>query len=141
MSNSRFAVSIHILTLLATKEPEWKSSECIADSVNTNPVVIRRALGDLKRMGMVRVAHGTGGGWRLNKPAEQIMLSDIYDAVKCESLFPLPPRSPSDQCCVGKHIERALTGLFEGAEEVLRDHLRGLSIADVQELTRQGLCC
>ena len=45
MVNSRFTVSIHVLCLLASKRREPLTSEYIAGSVNTNPVVIRRLLG------------------------------------------------------------------------------------------------
>ena len=46
-ANSQFAVAVHILTLLARKSDEHVKSSCIADSVNTNPVVIRRLMGQL----------------------------------------------------------------------------------------------
>ena len=45
MVNCRFTVSIHVLCLLASKRREPLTSEYIAGSVNTNPVVIRRLLG------------------------------------------------------------------------------------------------
>ena len=49
-ANSQFAIAVHVLTLLA-KEGEGNKlkSDYIAESVNTNPVVIRRLLGDLNQ--------------------------------------------------------------------------------------------
>ena len=38
MQNSRFAVAIHTLVLLAAKVGKPTSSDCIAGSVGTNPV-------------------------------------------------------------------------------------------------------
>ncbi|MBV9496028.1 MAG: Rrf2 family transcriptional regulator, partial [Acidobacteria bacterium] len=45
--SSRFATAVHILTLLAGENEEPLTSDYIAGSVNTNPVVIRRLLGIL----------------------------------------------------------------------------------------------
>ena len=41
------------------------TSEYIAGSVNTNPVVIRRLLGSLRGAGIVESRTGVGGGWSL----------------------------------------------------------------------------
>ncbi|MCY9431975.1 Rrf2 family transcriptional regulator, partial [Bacillus spizizenii] len=46
MINSRLSVAIHILSLISMDEKE--SSETIAGSVNTNPVVVRRMISMLK---------------------------------------------------------------------------------------------
>ncbi|MCA1734101.1 MAG: Rrf2 family transcriptional regulator, partial [Acidobacteria bacterium] len=52
-TSSRFAVATHILTVLAVRGDEPSSSNLIASSVGTNPVVIRRLLGMLGRAGLV----------------------------------------------------------------------------------------
>lgn len=50
MVNSRFSVAIHILSLIATtSDKSLLTSDFIAGSVNTNPVVVRRMIGVLKR--------------------------------------------------------------------------------------------
>lgn len=43
-SNSRYTVAVHTLLLLKDPGDEWVTSDWIADSVNTNPVVIRRRM-------------------------------------------------------------------------------------------------
>lgn len=47
MINTRLSVAIHILALIS--KDNTLSSEKIASSVNTNPVVIRRIRGQLKK--------------------------------------------------------------------------------------------
>ncbi|MGX1265902.1 DNA-binding IscR family transcriptional regulator [Rossellomorea marisflavi] len=47
MINTRLSVAIHIMSLVAM-DPK-QSSDQIAQSVTTNPVVIRRLSGDLKK--------------------------------------------------------------------------------------------
>lgn len=50
MVNSRFSVAIHILSLIATtSDKSLLTSDFIAGSVNTNPVVVRRMIGVLKK--------------------------------------------------------------------------------------------
>ena len=54
-NDSRLAVAIHILALLALTREEYQTSELLARSVNTNPVVIRRLTGLLKKAGWLEV--------------------------------------------------------------------------------------
>src|SRR3712207_248133 len=61
-ASSRFAVAVHILTLLADAGGEPVTSEYIAASVNTNPSLIRRLLSALARAGLTTSQLGTGGG-------------------------------------------------------------------------------
>ena len=48
--SSRFTVAVHVLSLIAMEENSAQcTSEWMAESVNTNPVVIRRVMGKLKK--------------------------------------------------------------------------------------------
>lgn len=59
--STRFAVAIHILTLIDSNKDGKSTSEWIAGSVNTNPVVIRRLTGMLNKAGLVEVRPGVAG--------------------------------------------------------------------------------
>ena len=50
-SNTRFAVALHVLAFLASREGPVKSS-LIARSVGTNPVVVRRIIARLAEAGI-----------------------------------------------------------------------------------------
>ena len=65
MLSSKLTVGVHILTVLAMTPDQAQTSEYIAGSVDTNPVVIRRLLGGLREAGIVESQGGIGGGWRL----------------------------------------------------------------------------
>src|SRR2546422_11478832 len=105
VATSRFAVAVHCLTLLATSPDEALTSEYIAASVNTNPVVVRRVPGQLGRARMVASARGTSGGWRLRRSAESIPLADAYAAVTNSKLLGLHARPPNLRCEVGRTIQ------------------------------------
>jgi DNA-binding IscR family transcriptional regulator len=80
-SSSRFAVAVHVLTLMAWSDDESLKSEQMAVSVNTNPVVIRRMLCDLAEDKLVVSHTGSTGGSRLARKPAQISLLDVYRAV------------------------------------------------------------
>jgi Rrf2 family protein len=130
-TNTRFAVAIHILTLLAQSRNEPVTSESIAGSVNTNPVVIRRALGALRTAGLVASQGGNGGGWWLVADPEAVTLRTVYLAVEDEALFPLHHRPPNPSCPVGRHIQQALAAHFAAATRAMEDELARTSVADV----------
>lgn len=130
-SSSRFAVAIHTLTLLTQSGAQPLTSEYIAGSVNTNPVVIRRVLGALRRARLVASRGGNGGGWRLLGDPASITLRDVYRAVEDEALFPLHHRPPNPHCPVGRHIQQALAGRFAAALSALEEELARATIADV----------
>src|SRR4051812_25204406 len=56
--SSKLSVGIHALTIFALKPGEPLTSEFLACSVNTNPVVIRRLLGSLREAGIVESRTG-----------------------------------------------------------------------------------
>jgi Rrf2 family protein len=128
---SRFAVAVHCLTLLATNPGEPLTSEYLASSVNTNPVVVRRVLGQLRRAHLVASTPGTSGGWRMRRPAHTISLGDAYAAVSDSRLLGLHARPPNPRCAVGRTIQSSLTVVFDAAERALTDRLESVSVADV----------
>ncbi|MDF2718835.1 MAG: Rrf2 family transcriptional regulator, partial [Paenibacillus sp.] len=85
--NSRFAVGVHILSLLEINKEGRNTSEYIAGSVNTNPVVVRRITGMLSKAGLVRTSPGVAGA-TLARPIEEITLYDVYKAVRDDDADP-----------------------------------------------------
>jgi DNA-binding IscR family transcriptional regulator len=79
MIPGKFAISLHILTLLTKSPDEFLSSEYIAGSMNINPVLVRKEIGNLKKHKVVESREGKFGGTRLAKPAAEISLEDVYN--------------------------------------------------------------
>lgn len=137
-ANSRLTVAVHALTWLALahrRGRERLTSDEVAASINTNPVVVRRCLGDLRKQGLVEVSHGAGAGWRLAKEPEDITLQRVLDAVQAEPIFALHHREPNLECPVGRGIRPVLSDIYRQATDALRRELAHTSIADVLEDT------
>jgi len=127
---------VHVLVLLATSEGPLSSS-WIAGSVNTNPVVIRQIVGQLREAGLVETVAGSAGGALLKKDAARITLGDIYGLVKAETLFGLHPSEPNPLCPVGRNIQKVLIEVFEQVDGLIADALSRLSIADISSRVLQ----
>ena len=112
------------------------TSEYIAGSVNTNPVVVRRILSMLARAGLVITQEGAGGGVRLAKPAKAIDLRAVYRAVESASIFALHPQQPNPACPVGRTIQSALEPTLDAAEETMLESLGRTTVADVVRRVR-----
>ncbi len=137
-TSSRFAVAVHILTLMAWAGDEPLKSETVARSVNTNPVVIRRLLCQLARAKLVTSQTGAGGGSKLARKPNRITLLEVYRAVEDGNLFALHRQRPSRHCPVGMNIETVLEGVLEQVSGAVEKVLAKITVEDV--LGRVGPC-
>lgn len=137
-ANSQFSVAIHILTMLARAGEEKMKSDHIARSVNTNPVVIRRLLGQLNHAKLVTSQTGASGGTRLARCPNEINLSEVYKAVSCGEVFALPSNSPNRDCPVGRNIESVLCRVQKEIDKTISNRLSEYSLADVMKMIEQG---
>jgi Rrf2 family protein len=136
--SSRFTTAVHILTLLAGEShQESVTSEYVASSVNTNPVVIRRLLRKLAEAGLVSSCPGSAGGSRLARDPRKITLLDAYSAVESGELFGEHSQQPNPKCPVGRHIVEVLAPRLEAAESAAAASLRKTTIADLVAEVRQ----
>ena len=130
-TNSRFAVAVHVLSLMAWSGEEPLKSEQVAESVNTNPVVIRRMLLELAEAGLVVSQTGSLGGSRLaNDPAKTTLL-DVYQALECGGVFSMHRQPPSRDCPVGVNIETVLGNVFLEVDSAVEQVLGNITINDV----------
>jgi Rrf2 family protein len=139
-ANSRMTIAVHALAWMALAKRQGHdvlTSDQVSASVNTNPVIIRRSLGDLRRAGLVHVRHGAGAGWSLAHVPEEITLLDVYDAVGQAQPFGMHHTEPNLECPVGKGIRPALDQVYGEIEQTLRRELALVSVADVLRKTLQ----
>ncbi|UPM54064.1 Rrf2 family transcriptional regulator [Gottfriedia acidiceleris] len=130
--SSRFTVAVHILSLVTIENSALCTSEWIAESVNTNPVVIRRVMGKLKNAGLIQVRRGTGGA-TLHKPLNEITLLDVYKAVEVVEegeLFQFHEK-PNPNCPVGANIQAVLELILNRAQEAMEKILDEVTMEEL----------
>jgi Rrf2 family protein len=129
--NSRFAVSLHILTYLAYRAGASVPSAEIAASVDTNAVVIRRLLSALVKARLVKTQKGASGGFALASTPENISLLDVYRAVEPQPDHGLRHFAPNHKCPVGAKIESILQGIFFKAQAGMEAELGHVTLGQV----------
>jgi Rrf2 family protein len=132
-SSSRFAVAVHVLTLMAAAGDEPLKSEFVACSVNTNAVVIRRLLCALARARLVTSQTGSCGGSRLARNASRITLLDVYRATEAPEVFALHRQPPRRSCPVGGNIQTVLESVLREVEESVERVLGKITIKQILE--------
>ncbi|HZG58417.1 Rrf2 family transcriptional regulator [Paenibacillus sp.] len=126
--STRFSIAVHMLSLISVR-PQDCTGDFIAGSVNTNPVIIRRIMGMLKKAELVDVRPGVGGAV-LRKDPERITLLDVYRAVNAaeeHQLFRIH-ENPNFDCPVGRNIERVLQAELRSAQAAMETRLAGTTL-------------
>ncbi len=129
----RFAFAVHILAMLAREPGRGMTSDVLAGSVNTNPVVVRRILSSLRRAGLVCCVKGAGGGATLCRAPESIGLDEIYRAIEPQRSLAGKRHHPNLRCPVGRQIKRVLEDVFSSAQCALEASLAERTLADALE--------
>lgn len=132
LSSSRFVVAVHAMSVLARFKGKGPvCSALVAQSVHTNPVVIRRLMSELEKAQLVKSVAGRAGGFELNRDPAQITLADVYFAVEDETVFRMHKTDPQSHCPVAAQLGQILSGPLRAAECALHSSLAKTSISDV----------
>jgi Rrf2 family protein len=132
LSSSRFVVAIHALSVLARHSGKGPvCSNTIAQSVHTNPVVIRRLMSELEKAELVASTAGRAGGFSLARPALQITLADVYKAVEDDAVFRMHKLDPEAVCPVAAQLSKVLSPPLKAAETALTASLQRTTLEDV----------
>ena len=133
--SSRFTIGLHILTAIDTFQNDYKvTSEFLAGSIQTNPVVVRRILGQLKKAGLIESSQGVAG-ITIPKPLEEISFYDVYAAIEPVEegdLFRFHD-SPNPDCPVGRNIHRLLDGKLREIQNAMEEKMRRYTLADLHD--------
>lgn len=130
--SSRFTVGVHILALIDLNKDGVSSSEFLAGSVNTNPTLIRKIMGMLKKAGLIQVQPGIAGA-KLAKDPSHITLLDVYravDVVQEKELFSVH-ENPHPDCPVGRNIQDSISPVLTAAQLAMEKVLGNVTIMDI----------
>lgn len=139
--SSRFTIALHIFTCMDTFQKEYKiTSDFLAGSINTNPVIIRKILSQLKYAELITVARGTGG-IAPTRPLEEITFYDVYQAiepVENGDLFNFH-NSPNPNCPVGRNIHTLLDDKLKAIQLAMEQEMKKYTIDDLRSGIRELL--
>lgn len=133
--SSRFTVALHIFSCVDTFKDKYKvTSDFLASSINTNPVIIRRILGQLRKAGLIEVARGTGG-ITPTRPLSEITFYDVYkavDPIEDDELFHFH-ENPNPDCPVGRNIHNLLNDKLDAIQKAMEDEMKKYTIEDLHK--------
>ena len=134
LTSSRFVVAIHALIVLARNAGKGPvCSNLIAQSVDTNPVVIRRLMAELEHAKLVHSFAGRAGGFELQRQATDITLADVYNAVEDDFVFRMHKTGEDTRCPIGAQLGKVLAPSLKAAENAMSRSLGLTTLASVAQ--------
>ena len=139
--SSKFTIAIHMLLCAEIFGDSHKvTSDFMAGSIGTNPVIVRNILKQLKDANIINVIRGTGGV-EIIKPINQITLYDIYvavDTVNKDGIFSFH-KKPNKNCPIGQNIHKILDDKLKKVEEAFDNELKKITLLELKKNAKKFL--
>lgn len=133
MVNQQFAFAVHTLTALSVNKQGAMTSDQIAKSVNTNPVVIRRLLAKLSKNALVETQLGKNGGVKLKKKPQDITLKDIYMAINDKKLISENENAANKKCPISCKMKTLMKDIIDNSEKATLKYLSTIKLSELSE--------
>lgn len=134
MVDQKFAVSLHIMTLLAFYEADHDirvTSESLAYSIKTNPTVVRRHVALLVKENLIISYKGKTGGLKLARESKNIRLDEIYSTVSKKPILASPDKSPNKKCTVSCAMQEVFHHITDGLDDQVKAYLKQIRLAEI----------
>ncbi len=131
--NSRLSLALHTLGHMALKPKQSQTSADIAAHAGTNPVVVRRVLGKLRKAGLLISEKGHSGGWKLALAPQNITLADVYLALD-EQFIATNSVEGTHQCSIEHALHHQVSTVMQDIERTLVERLAATTLSDVHEM-------
>jgi Rrf2 family protein len=120
------ALGLHTMAVVARRDGPTPAAR-IAEELHASEAHLSKVLQQLVRAGFLRSKRGPTGGYALAKPAEEISLLDVYEA--------LEGRLRNDGCLFSEPVCRQVSCILSDLVERLRSeahgYLQSTSLRDV----------
>lgn len=126
--DSKLSGVLHVLLHMAERR-DPATSDTLAKSMDTNPVVVRRIMAGLRNQGYVRSEKGHGGGWTLSCDLSKVTLRDVYAALGSPALLAVGNRTESPGCLIEQAVNAALDQACLDAESLFLSRLGDVTLA------------
>ena len=131
--STKFTIAVHLLTAVAYfSESQKVTSDFLAGSIGSNPVIIRNIMGQLKEAGLIDIKRGPGGVTLEKK------LTEAVETNSEEVLFRFH-ENPNPLCPIGRTIHKSLDGALEEIQKNFEVELSKWTLADVYENSLEEL--
>ena len=124
------SVAVHCLIFIHEAKGIAKvTSNLLAQSTGSNPVVIRNILSALKKAGLIIVPRGTGGAELCADPS-QITLYQIYSALEPEGVTSIIGIHPCEgrSCPVAQNIRKVLQIPYRKIEDAVQKTMESITL-------------
>lgn len=142
--STKCSIAVHCLIFIHEAKGVAKvTSNLLAESTGSNPVVIRNILSALKKAGIITVPRGTGGAELCADPS-RITLYQIYSALEPNGVTSFIGIHPCDgrSCPVAQNIRRVLEPPYRKIEDAVKGAMEEITlqsmIDDFHDIVRQS---
>lgn len=124
---SDFSIAVHALVYLG-KNQDLISSDELAKHICTHPVRVRRVMIKLREAGLIKAKAGVDGGYRLDKEADDITLSEIAKSVSNDYIHVTWHN--------GEDGREAIDSIFVDLNEACDNLLKNKTIEDIMNISK-----
>lgn len=128
------SMSYHALAVLAGDPESYMTAGELSRKISGSEAHLAKVMRRLVRAGLVTSTRGPGGGFRIAKPARDISLLDIYEAV--EGKFQLADCMLDEPCCTEN--ECIMGSLISSVNLEVLEYFRSRKLSDFAESCRLG---
>ncbi len=121
--------AIHVLVYITSDEEHSLSSTAIADSINTNPALVRKIMKQLREAKIIETVHGKSEPKLIEDP-RRITLKDIYMAVDNRPIIK-PDYNTADFCYIGKGIAPILEKKYDQVQEAMLSEMNKITLDSI----------
>jgi len=119
--------AVHVLAYIDIYADGDLSSAAIADSVESNPSLIRRLMSLLAQAGLLETQPGKVAP-KLAKPAADISLLDVYRALDDQGPLLHVDEKTNPACIVGGNIQDTLNAAYQEVQAAAEAQMQAISL-------------
>lgn len=125
------SLALHTMVFITNRTDQWVSTHEIAETLGVSENHLAKVRERLVKVGLVEAVRGPKGGFKLGRPADEITLLDIYEAIE----GPMHPAA----CLLGKPAcgrhACILGGLIDSVNRQVVDYFTNTTLTQLVEAT------
>ena len=112
-------------------------SDELAKHICTHPVRVRRVMIKLREAGLIKAKAGVDGGYRLDKEADDITLSEIAKSVSNDYIHVTWHNGEDGREAIkDSKVEQAIDSIFVDLNEACDNLLKNKTIEDIMNISK-----